>query len=190
MAADPARARSERPLGFYLSDEDYPAEAIRNREQGAVAFRLTIGADGRPTGCSVTGSSGSAALDSTTCRLMMARPRFAPARDSSGKAVADTAEGRIIWKLPDDAPARPEAALTLWSNCLIGEASKLALTDLPAAEISRRSFPPCAALEAAAAREMGEPTPLSRQRAEMAAAIETMVLQAAAVLKAKDERQR
>jgi TonB family protein len=189
-AADPARARSEQPLAFYLSDEDYPAASVRNGEQGAVAFRLSIGADGRPAGCSVTRSSGSAALDATTCRLMMARPRFVPARDSSGKAVADAVEGRIVWRLPDDAPPRPGAALTLWSNCLIGEASKLALSDLPAAEIGRRSLPPCAALEAVAAREMGEPAPLGRHRAEMAAAIETMVLRVAAVLKAKDERQR
>lgn len=93
-------AKAEGSLGSYLRDDDYPAAAIRNEEQGTVAFRLDVSAAGSVTGCTVTTTSGSALLDATTCRLMMERPRFTPARDNEGRSVADTAVGRIRWALP------------------------------------------------------------------------------------------
>jgi protein TonB len=95
----PARAKGN--LGAYVSDADYPSDAIRREEQGATRFRLAVGPDGRVTGCTVTGSSGSAALDLATCRLMRSRARFAPARDSGGNAVADAVTSTIVWRLPN-----------------------------------------------------------------------------------------
>ncbi|MBV9929603.1 MAG: energy transducer TonB [Alphaproteobacteria bacterium] len=94
----PARAKAN--LGSYVSDADYPSDAVRREEQGATRFRLAVGPDGRVTGCTVTASSGSAALDSATCRLMKSRARFAPARDSTGNAVADAVTSTIVWRLP------------------------------------------------------------------------------------------
>ena len=96
---EPARAKAN--LGSYVSDADYPSDAIRREEQGATRFKLAVGPDGRVTGCTVTGSSGSAALDLATCRLMKGRARFAPARDSSGNAVADAVSSTITWRLPN-----------------------------------------------------------------------------------------
>lgn len=184
-AADPpTRARSLQALATYFTDEDYPPAAVRNGEEGAVAFRLGVGPDGRTSGCTVTSSSGSASLDATTCRLLMERPRFEPARDSEGKAVADEFDGRIVWRLPDVPLDRPEAAYSLWGVCVFGEAAKLALSDLPAAEIVRRSYPPCAALEAVATREAG-PNGLSEgQRSTIAQGLEEFVLKPRAILKA------
>jgi protein TonB len=95
----PARARAN--LGSYVSDADYPTDAIRREEQGATRFKLAVGPDGRVTNCTVTASSGSAALDLATCRLMKSRARFAPARDSSGNAVADAVSSMIVWRLPN-----------------------------------------------------------------------------------------
>jgi protein TonB len=95
----PARARAN--LGSYVSDADYPTDAIRREEQGATRFKLAVGPDGRVTSCTVTASSGSAALDLATCRLMKSRARFAPARDSSGNAVADAVSSMIVWRLPN-----------------------------------------------------------------------------------------
>jgi protein TonB len=96
---EPAHARAN--LASYVSDADYPSTAIRNEEQGTTRFRLTVGADGRVTDCAVTGSSGSAALDATTCRLMRSRARFTPARDSDGRPTGDTVANAIRWVLPD-----------------------------------------------------------------------------------------
>jgi protein TonB len=96
---EPAHARAN--LGSYVSDADYPASAIRDEQQGTTRFRLTVGADGRVSDCVVTGSSGSAALDATTCRLMKSRARFTPARDGEGRPAADVVANAIRWVLPD-----------------------------------------------------------------------------------------
>lgn len=96
---EPARARAN--LASYVSDSDYPASAIRAEEQGTTRFRLAVGPDGRVSQCTVTGSSGSSALDAATCRIMKARARFTPARDGYGNPAADTVANAIRWVLPD-----------------------------------------------------------------------------------------
>ncbi len=90
----PARAAS------YVSQADYPASALRNREQGSTTFRVTIGVNGRVTACTIIASSGSSALDSATCGLMQRRLRLEPARDPSGRAVEDHYESTLHWRLP------------------------------------------------------------------------------------------
>jgi protein TonB len=88
-------------LASYFSTADYPKAAIRRREQGTVWFRVEIGPDGRVTRCAVTRSSGSAALDSTTCRLAARRFRYRPATDAAGHPVSDVKDGlKVDWRLP------------------------------------------------------------------------------------------
>lgn len=94
---EPARARAN--LSSYISDSDYPPSSLRNEEEGTVGFSLTVGPDGRVTNCTVTASSGHAALDAATCRIMRSRARFTPARDSTGASVADTQSGRVRWQI-------------------------------------------------------------------------------------------
>src|ERR1044072_5940983 len=53
-----------------FSGDDYPADAMRNEDQGSVSVRLSIGTDGRVSGCSVSSSSGSRSLDNATCRIL------------------------------------------------------------------------------------------------------------------------
>jgi protein TonB len=95
-------ARAKANLASYVSNDDYPAAAIRGEEQGTTKFRLTVGPDGRVSGCTVTASSGSSALDSATCRLMRSRARFSPARNSDGQPTGDTVASSIRWVLPTD----------------------------------------------------------------------------------------
>lgn len=85
------------PLASLLSDNDYPAEALRVAAQGTVGFRLSIDERGMPTGCVVEQSSGVPSLDAATCSIMLARARFHPARDQRGTAVAGTHVSRIRW---------------------------------------------------------------------------------------------
>ena len=55
--------------------------------QGTAGFRLVIGADGAVTGCTITRSSGDAALDAATCAILLGRARYEPARDAAGRAM-------------------------------------------------------------------------------------------------------
>jgi TonB family protein len=194
LAAAPAAASAEpRPgassraranLVTLFSDEDYPAAAVRNHEQGPVAFSLSVGADGTPTACSVTGSSGSAILDSTTCRLLMIRAHFEPARDSRGRPTTDTVAGRIVWRLPDDDEPDMPPALVMWMLCVGGEAAKLVPGSLPPAEIARRAFAPCKALEAIVAPDPERARLLADRRPDFERVIEDTVATTRAALAA------
>lgn len=97
----PTSASPRAPLARYVSARhDYPAAALRDRAEGRVGFALAIDANGRVIGCRITASSGSAALDSTTCRIMRSRARYTPARDARGVPVPDADVGAIDWTLP------------------------------------------------------------------------------------------
>ncbi|GAA4043443.1 hypothetical protein GCM10022281_25830 [Sphingomonas rosea] len=98
VKVQPAKARAN--LASYISDDDYPQDAIRNEQQGTTRFRLDIGPDGRVANCTVTGSSGSSSLDAATCRILRSRARFTPATDSSGKPTGDSVSQSIRWVLP------------------------------------------------------------------------------------------
>jgi TonB family protein len=87
-------------LASYFSQDDYPPAALRANEQGTVVFRLSVGADGRVFRCEVTRSSGSASLDEATCRILIVRARYTPARDREGRPTADIVPGRVTWTLP------------------------------------------------------------------------------------------
>jgi TonB family protein len=95
------------PPHLLFSNADYPPSAFRSGEEGIVAFRADIGADGRVTGCTITGSSGSSALDLATCRVVRMRSRFLPARDRDGRPAKGRFDGRIAWRLPAPDPAPP-----------------------------------------------------------------------------------
>ena len=89
-----------RPKGASLVvDDDYPAEALRLRQEGTTRVELAITRNGRLSDCRVVTSSGSPILDRETCR-MMARWPFEPARDPAGKKVAGTFATSFTWKLP------------------------------------------------------------------------------------------
>jgi protein TonB len=88
------------PVQSLITFDDYPASALRNGEQGRVGFTLGVSADGRAEQCVITRSSGSAALDSSTCRLLRARARFTPALDSNGNPAPALAHGEVEWRLP------------------------------------------------------------------------------------------
>jgi protein TonB len=85
-----------------ITNDDYPASAIRAEAQGTTTISMTIGADGRVTGCTVSRSSGNSSLDSTACSLAQRRFRFTPAQDENGNNVAGRATRSVRWELPEE----------------------------------------------------------------------------------------
>ena len=79
--------------------ENYPARAIRDEVEGRVGVRVTIGANGRVTACSVTGGSGSADLDSAACDGMQRYARYNPALDAAGNPTTGSASTTIVYQL-------------------------------------------------------------------------------------------
>ena len=68
-----------------LRSKDYPRELVRAWPSGARVFvAIRIQLDGRATNCRVDRSSGIAAIDAETCRLVETRLRFRPAVNGKG----------------------------------------------------------------------------------------------------------
>lgn len=107
------KSRPARPEGYpggWVTNNDYPTDAMRSGIQGTTGFRLTISPAGAVSACDITLSSGSPSLDATACRLMTERGRFSPALDAKGKPTTGTWSSRFRWVLPDDAPVKvPDA---------------------------------------------------------------------------------
>lgn len=108
-AQDGGKARLAAPVGgvaSWLSEDDYPLEAILRNEEGTVAFELSVNPEGTITACKVI-SSASVALDQAICALSLKRGRFMPALDTAGKPIPATYKSRIRWSLPaaDRVPA-------------------------------------------------------------------------------------
>lgn len=97
---DPVGARPKNNPGRWVTTEDYSRRWIFEEMTGTARFTLAIDASGRVTGCTITRSTGHAALDGATCDLVAKRARFDAARDGSGKPVAGSYTGTITWKIP------------------------------------------------------------------------------------------
>jgi protein TonB len=87
-------------LRTLFTGDDYPASAQASGAEGTSQAQLTIGPDGRVTGCNIIRSAGNAALDSATCNILRRRAKFTPARDSEGNPTSDTiTTPPITWRL-------------------------------------------------------------------------------------------
>jgi TonB family protein len=95
----PGTSRARANLASYVNNDDYPEEALSRDEQGIVGFKLDVDQAGRVSRCTVTASSGSASLDSATCRIMTSRARFSPATDDAGRPVGDSINSHIRWQI-------------------------------------------------------------------------------------------
>jgi TonB family protein len=98
--------------GEWVTTDDYPLIALRYDKEGVTGFRLEIDKDGKASNCSVTSGSGANELDDATCRLVMERARFTPARDSRGRPVVGTYANRVRWILPEDQGDTPDTGDT------------------------------------------------------------------------------
>lgn len=86
----------------WVTNDDYPARAMREERQGVTGFRLAIGTDGKVVGCQTTRSSGSPDLDETVCSLMTRRARFKPAIGADGSPATGTYSGNFRWEIPKE----------------------------------------------------------------------------------------
>lgn len=83
-----------------IPDREYRRiKAMSGMARGSVGLSIRVGADGSPSNCRITRSSGHAGVDALMCQLTLAWVRFRPARDPQGRAVAQD----ITWH-PDWSP--------------------------------------------------------------------------------------
>ena len=98
---DPVAAAPRNNPARWVTDSDYRTRWLREGLSGAARFTLSIDASGKVAGCTITRSTGHAALDAATCDLVTRRARFEAARDGTGKPVPGSFTGAINWRIPD-----------------------------------------------------------------------------------------
>lgn len=95
LIAEPAVGQDD-----WVSSDDYPKEALRERREGTVVLVLTVGTDGQVSECRAAVSSGTALLDATTCTLLSRRGRFKPALGKDGHWMTSHYVWQTNWRLP------------------------------------------------------------------------------------------
>lgn len=91
-----------RRIGDDLRARDIPDAIVRQLlatgvNHYVVYLRFTVGVAGRVTACAVSRSSGSAALDGVTCRLIVDKLRYRPELDRAGRPIPVTVVGAQEW---------------------------------------------------------------------------------------------
>jgi protein TonB len=100
------RLRPPRLIRGRFRDSDYPPGLGEAGIGGTVSVIFTIQPDGYVTDCRITRSSGSRALDDTTCRIIEQRYYFDPSRDEDGRPIRSRMTENHSWIVEDLPPER------------------------------------------------------------------------------------
>lgn len=92
--------KAEKIAGDIRSTRDYPARTQQDRIGKRVVIVLTVGTDGRVSGCRIWRASGVPEADAVTCKLATERFRFRPATDADGHPIAATYGWEQRWFAP------------------------------------------------------------------------------------------
>ena len=99
----PSQARGAEPKGQTRWQrriiENYPSRALREEVEGTVGVSVTVGANGRVSGCRVSRSSGSSVLDDAACKSMTRYARFDPALNDAGNPVSGSWSTSIRYQI-------------------------------------------------------------------------------------------
>ena len=99
----PSKARGAQPENqrswSQRIQDNYPARAVRDEIEGRVGVRVTVGPNGRVSGCSVSSPSGSSILDDAACQDITRYARFSPALDDDGNPTTGSWGTTIVYQL-------------------------------------------------------------------------------------------
>lgn len=84
----------------YGQNVDYPRKALKEGKEGTTTFTVRISDTGQPSNCVIVQSSGSPDLDEATCKTIVKRGRFAPAKNENGQPIESEFSSAMIWKIP------------------------------------------------------------------------------------------
>jgi TonB family protein len=84
----------------WITNVDYPVEALRESISGETDLLIIVDAAGKPQRCAVTDGSGSKMLDQTACVLILKRGTFKPATGRDGQPIAAPWATTFHWELP------------------------------------------------------------------------------------------
>lgn len=110
------KSRPARPAnspGSWVTQDDYPDQAIRAKKSGTTGFRVDVDTDGLVHSCTITFSSGSDLLDAMACQKVTERATFEPALDKKGRVANSTYSNSVRWTLPEWDISLPWPGMTI-----------------------------------------------------------------------------
>lgn len=78
---------------------DYPPAALRKSLSGTATLVLLIDEFGKVADCTITRTSGAAAIDAQSCAILSERAKFQPAIGLNGKPTKSAVSQSITWRL-------------------------------------------------------------------------------------------
>lgn len=97
----PRKPRPTNNQARWITNDDYPARALRAEAEGVAGYRLIVSTNGQVSACEVTRSTGNGQLDDATCQFIARRARFEAATDETGAKVVGSYTGTVKWQIPD-----------------------------------------------------------------------------------------
>lgn len=97
-AGDAGAYARARQTGGSFRNSDFPAW-LKGTGRLKIGVRYAIAPSGRVEQCEIIEQSGYAEVDAMTCRIIMERYRFRPARDPAGYAVTEVREEDYRWRV-------------------------------------------------------------------------------------------
>lgn len=89
---------SARQIRGRFRNSDFPASA-RNAGRLRIGVRYAVAPSGHVDRCEIIAPSGYAEVDAMTCRVIVERYRFKPARDGQGNPVTEVLEEDYSWRM-------------------------------------------------------------------------------------------
>ena len=97
----PKPAAPRNNAGSWVTNSDYRQAWVRREYAGTVSFSLSIDANGKVAGCSVTGGSAPQELKDATCSLVSRRAKFNAATDGEGRPTSGSYSNTVRWQIPE-----------------------------------------------------------------------------------------
>ena len=103
--AAPTVSKAAGPKGNpadWITNDDYPSDALSAEAQGTTKIRWDISPAGRVENCTIVASSGNSSLDRAACSALTRRGRYSPALDQNGAPMRTSGQSRnVVWRLPE-----------------------------------------------------------------------------------------
>lgn len=84
--------------GGWVTTQDYPSKMLNEGQSAIVEFRLSVDAEGKPTGCFIQLTTRPAEFDKAVCGALMKRARFTPALDEDAKPLTSYYRNTITFR--------------------------------------------------------------------------------------------
>lgn len=95
-----SRVKPQQSPGRWVVSTDYPLDMLRSGQSAIVEFRLSVGADGKPTACHIQSTTRPKEFDDAVCKSVMRRAQFDPALDADGKPLASFYRNTVRFQIP------------------------------------------------------------------------------------------